>query len=59
LSFIVDGTLNQDISTTKIAKDTKGSDIFDHKLRPLRALGGQVRFIIFGCGVAALGSIPI
>jgi hypothetical protein len=30
--------------TTKAAKDTKGSDIFAHKLRGLRVLRGQSPF---------------
>jgi hypothetical protein len=51
--------LTKDILTTKIAKVTKGSDIFDHKLRALRALRGQVCFVIFGCGPAALRSLRL
>ena len=41
--------------TTKNAKDTKGSDIFDYKLRALRVLRGEICFSFFGCGFAALG----
>jgi hypothetical protein len=45
----------KDILTTKITKATKGSDIFDYKLRALRVLRGQICFFFFGCGSAALG----
>jgi hypothetical protein len=45
----------RDILTTKITKATKGSDIFDYKLRALRVLRGQISFFFFGCGAAALG----
>jgi hypothetical protein len=33
--------LTKDILTTKITKATKGSDVFDHKLRALRVLRGK------------------
>ena len=36
--------------TTKLTKDTKGSDIFDYKLRALRVLRGQICFSFFGGG---------
>ena len=47
--------LAKDTLTTKITKATKGSDIFDYKLRALHALRGDTRFFLFGCGSAALG----
>jgi hypothetical protein len=43
--------LTKDILTTKVAKATKGSDIFSHKLRALRVLRGQICFFFFGCGL--------
>ena len=44
--------LTKAILTTKIAKATKGLDIFDYKLRALRVLHGK---ICFDCGFAVLG----
>jgi hypothetical protein len=43
--------LAKDILTTKITKATKGSDIFDYKLRALRAFRGELDF---SCLAAAL-----
>ena len=56
--------LTKDILTTKITKATKGSDIFDYKLRA-PSLRLFVSFVVkfafllypfFGCGSAAPGS---
>jgi hypothetical protein len=41
----------KDFLTTKLTKDTKGSDIYDHKLRDLRVLRGEICFFLL---VAAL-----
>lgn len=47
--------------STKITKDTKGSDIYIYvfKLRALRVLCGEMSFFYFGCGPAALGSFLV
>jgi hypothetical protein len=37
--------------------ESRGSEIFDHNLRALRVLRGDLLFS-FGCGFAALGSVP-
>ena len=50
--------LTQDILTTKITKDTKGSGIVNYKLRALRVLRGHIcfsRLTFFGWGSVALG----
>jgi hypothetical protein len=36
--------------------ESRGSEIFDHNLRALRVLRGDLLFS-FGCGFAALGSV--
>ena len=47
------------ILTTKIAKAAKCSDIFEYKLRALRALRGQTCFSLFGCGFTTLGPLGL
>jgi hypothetical protein len=54
--------LTKAILTTKIAKATKGLDIFDYKLRALRVLRGQIRFsrlALFLIAVRRTGSAAI
>jgi hypothetical protein len=54
--------LTKAILTTKIAKATKGLDIFDYKLRALRVLRGQIRFsrlALFLIAVCRTGSAAI
>jgi hypothetical protein len=46
--------LTKDVLTTKSAKDTKVSDIFDAKLRDFRGLRGEC-FFLLRCGLSAPG----
>jgi hypothetical protein len=48
--------MTKEILSTKI---TKGSDIFDYKLRALRVLRGQICFFFFGYDSAARDSMRL
>ena len=54
--------LTQDILTTKITKATKGSGIFNYKLRALRVLRGHIcfsRLTLFGWGLRRTRSFVV
>ena len=54
--------LMKNILTTKITKATKGSDIFDYKLRVLRVLRGRLcffRLALFWLGLCRTRSLCV